>query len=599
MKSLIAINRRLLAVLPKSASRFLLRYAILVSSLSLLDVVALGLLALLMSSIISGNPLSLGPLGTVESVSGYVTLLVIFCALIMLKSVLNIVLLRIATARFAAHEVSIGDRLLRAYMRAPWVDRLKRNSAELVRSVDSGVASTVSGVLMPSMGLAGEVVSVIAVLLVLFISNWITAVTAVVYLGGIALILSRVISRRAVANGRRNRQFSFRTVRLLTEAVGALKEITLKGASPDVELAVHNNRIHSSKARAMAVFLGQVPRYVLEAALIGGFLLVGGVAMISSPAGVDPVTNALGAVALFGVAGFRIVPSLTRFQAILSAVHSSTPFAEQVLEDIEDAEKRAREVETVDLATLPKGVPDVELCDVSFFYPEAESPALDGVSMRIPSGSRVAVVGASGAGKSTFIDLILGLLQPSSGQVLIGGIPMGSVLVSWRSRVGYVPQEVSLFDAPIAQNVALTWDPEEVDEDRVRIALRQAQLLETVEAREGGIWAPIGERGMALSGGQRQRLGIARGLYGNPAVLVLDEATSALDTSTEAAVTEAIRKLAGRVTTITVAHRLSTIRDSDVVFFFADGKLAAHGSFEEVVEQMPDFARQAALAGLV
>lgn len=599
MKSLIDINRRLLAVLPKSASRFLLRYALLLSSLSLLDVVALGLLALLMSSIISGDPLSLGPLGTVQSVGGYVTLLVIFCALTMLKSVLNIFLLRVATARFATHEVAIGDRLLGAYMRAPWVDRLKRNSAELVRSVDSGVASTVSGVLMPSMGLVGEVVSVVAVLSVLLISNWLTAVIAIFYLGLIALILARVISRRAVLNGRRNRQFSFKTVRLLTEAVGALKEITLKGASDDVERAVHNNRIHSSKARAMAVFLGQVPRYVLEAALIGGFLLVGGAAMITSPSGTEPVTNAMGAIALFGVAGFRILPSLTRFQAVLSIVHSSTPFAEQVLQDIEDAERRASEVETVDQAVLPPDVPDVELRDVSFYYPDAELPALDRISMEIHSGARVAVVGASGAGKSTFIDLILGLLLPSSGQVLIGGIPLGSVLASWRSRVGYVPQEVSLFDAPIAQNVALTWDPDEVDEERVRIALRQAQLLETVEAREGGIWAPIGERGMALSGGQRQRLGIARGLYGNPAVLVLDEATSALDTSTEAAVTEAIRKLAGRVTTITVAHRLSTIRDSDVVFFFADGKLAAHGSFEEVVEQMPDFARQAALAGLV
>lgn len=598
MKSLIRINRRLLAVLPESASRFLVRYALLLSSLSLLDVVALGLLALLMSSIISGNPLSLGPLGTVDSVGGYVILLVVFCGLIMLKSVLNIVLLRVATSRFAAHEVSIGDRLLAAYMRAPWVDRLKRNSAELVRSVDSGVASTVSGVLMPSMGLAGEIVSVIAVLLVLFVSNWVTALTAIVYLGGIALILSRVISRRAVANGRRNRQFSFRTVRLLTEAVGALKEITLKGATDDVERAVHNNRIHSSKARAMAVFLGQVPRFVLEAALIGGFLLVGGMAMITAPEDIDPVTNALAAIAIFGVAGFRIVPSLTRFQAILSIVHSSTPFAEQVLEDIEEAESSARAVEIVDQTKLPEGVPTIALKDVTFYYPDAEQPALNRISMQIPSGSRIAVVGASGAGKSTFIDLILGLLLPSSGQVLIGDVPMGSVLNSWRSRVGYVPQEVSLFDAPIAQNVALTWDPEEVDEQRVRLALRQAQLLQTVEARDGGIWAPVGERGMALSGGQRQRLGIARGLYGDPAVLVLDEATSALDTSTEAAVTEAIRGLAGNVTTITVAHRLSTIRDSDVVFFFADGKLAARGTFEEVVDQMPDFARQAALAGL-
>ncbi|PVE18611.1 ABC transporter ATP-binding protein [Arthrobacter sp. Bz4] len=587
-----------MAVLPDSARQFLIRFAILSSLLSLIDVVALGLIAIVMSSIITGNSVQLGPFGTIDSVPDYITVLAIFCTLVIIKSALNVLLLRFATSRFASHEVAIGDRLLAAYMRAPWVDRLKRNSAELVRSVDSGVSITVSGVLMPSMTLAGEIVSVLAVLVVLFVSNWITATTAVIYLGLVAVLLSRVISRRAVANGRRNRQFSFKTVRLLTEAVGALKEVTLKGATDDVERAVHSNRIHSSKARAMASFLSQVPRFVLESALIGGFMLVGAIGMLTSPAGIDPVTNALAAVALFGVAGFRIIPSLTRFQAILSMVHSSTPFAEQVLTDIRESEARAKEQDEPDQAELPVGVPDIVLKNVNFSYPNTEAPALSELSLTIPAGSRVAVVGASGAGKSTLIDLLLGLLLPSSGEVLIGGIPMRKVLHSWRSRVGYVPQEVSLFDASIAQNVALTWDPDQVDPDRVRRALKRAQMLDAVEARPDGILGAAGERGMALSGGQRQRLGIARGLYADPAILVLDEATSALDTTTEAAVTKAIRNLAGSVTTITVAHRLSTIRDSDIVFFFADGRLAAQGTFSEVVAQMPDFAEQAALAGL-
>lgn len=597
MNSLIQINKRLLRVLPDSARRFLIRYAVLSSSLALIDIVALGLLALTLSSIITGNPLSFGPL-TIESVVDYGVVLVIFCVMVILKSALNVLLLKVATSRFAAHEVSIGDRLLAAYMRAPWVDRLKRNSSELVRSVDSGVSITVSGVLMPSMGLAGEIVSVLAVVVVLLVSNWITAITAIIYLGLVALFLSRGISRRAVANGRRNRQFSLRTVRLITEAMGALKEVTLKGATEDVEKAVHENRIHSSRARSMALFLGQVPRFVLESALIGGFVLVGVVGMLTSPAGVDPVTNTLASIALFGVAGFRIVPSLTRFQSILSTVHSSTPFAEQVLSDINEAEARAKDEESPDQSVLPDGVPDVALRNVTFTYPDAGSPALTGVNMSIPAGSRVAVVGSSGAGKSTLIDLLLGLLLPSSGEVLIGGIPMSQVLHSWRSRVGYVPQEVSLFDASIAQNVALTWEPAQVDPDRVRRALRRAQMLDAVEARPDGIYGPAGERGMALSGGQRQRLGIARGLYADPVVLVLDEATSALDTTTEAAVTDAIRTLSGKITTITVAHRLSTIKDSDIVFFFAEGKLAAQGTFAEVIASMPDFARQAALAGL-
>lgn len=598
MKSLIAINRRLLGVLPASARKFLIRYAVLSSLLSLIDVVALSLLAIVMSGIITGRPVKLGPFGEISEVHQYVVVLVIFCLLVMLKSGLNILLLRYATSRFAAHEVAIGDRLLAAYMRAPWVDRLKRNSAELVRSVDSGVSITVSGVLMPSMGLAGEVVSVLAVVTVLLVANWVTAVTAIIYLGLIALFLSRGISRRAVANGRRNRQFSFKTVRLLTEAMGALKEITLRGSTEDIERAVHANRINSSKARALAVFLGQVPRFVLESALIAGFLLVGAVGMVTSPAGVDPITNALGSIALFGVAGFRIIPSLTRFQSILSTVHSSAPFAEQVLEDIREAEDRAGETSGPDTVVIPEGLTDIRLEHVTFTYPGAGSPALNDVSLTIPAGSRVAVVGSSGAGKSTLVDLLLGLLKPSSGKVLVGGVSMEHVLNAWRSRVGYVPQEVSLFDASIAQNVALTWDPENVDLERAKRALARAQLLDTVEARPDGVLGTVGERGMALSGGQRQRLGIARGLYLDAAVLVLDEATSALDTATESAVIQAIEDLEGEVTTITVAHRLSTIRNSDIVFFFADGSLAAQGRFNEVVAQVPDFARQAALAGL-
>jgi ABC-type multidrug transport system fused ATPase/permease subunit len=218
--------------------------------------------------------------------------------------------------------------------------------------------------------------------------------------------------------------------------------------------------------------------------------------------------------------------------------------------------------------------------------------------MTIPAGTHVALVGSSGAGKSTLVDILLGLLEPSDGYIEVAGQNMDFVLDDWRKRIGYVPQEVSLFDATVGQNVALTWNPANVDPDKVTAALRRAQLLDTVLGREGGIDALIAERGLALSGGQRQRLGIARALYNEPNVLVMDEATSALDTSTEAAVTKAIRELHGEVTVITVAHRLSTIRDADIVFFMRDGRVVAQGSFDEVVESVPDFAVQAALAGL-
>ncbi|MGO1267308.1 MAG: ATP-binding cassette domain-containing protein, partial [Microbacterium gubbeenense] len=203
----------------------------------------------------------------------------------------------------------------------------------------------------------------------------------------------------------------------------------------------------------------------------------------------------------------------------------------------------------------------------------------------------------SGAGKSTMVDLILGLLTPTGGSIRVDETDLTSVLGTWRSRVGFVPQDVALFDGTIGQNIALTWN-EEYDRSAVSRAVQRAQLATVVAAREGGLDAKVGERGLALSGGQRQRLGIARALYTDPVVLVMDEATSALDTNTEDAVTSAIGQLRGSVTVITVAHRLATVRNADLVCFFKDGKLAARGTFEEVVAAAPDFAQQARLAGL-
>ena len=195
------------------------------------------------------------------------------------------------------------------------------------------------------------------------------------------------------------------------------------------------------------------------------------------------------------------------------------------------------------------------------------------------------------------IDLILGLIEPTSGSIAVDAISLTELTDAWRARVGYVPQDVALFDASIAENVALSWTGE-IDRDRVRDCLAKAQLLEFIEARDGGIDGKVGERGMALSGGQRQRLGIARALYSQPLVLVMDEATSALDTTTEAAVTEAIRGLHGEITVVTVAHRLSTVKHVDQLFFMSGGRVVDSGTFDELVERVPEFAAQARLAGL-
>ena len=594
MNSILKVLGPLLKTLPEGSRRFLTGYAAASAALALLDIVALGLVAALLPGLVSGQPMVWPVLGDITEKGLVLPLLIFICLLIVLKGILAVMLLRFATKRFARHEVAIGDRLFAAYLASPWEKRLGRNSAEIVRSVDVGVGITVSGVLMPAMTLFGELGTMVSVVVVLFIAQPLIAIVTMLYLGLVALLLAKVISPRAVAIGRQNREWSNRTAKTLYEALGALKEITLADRGPEVQEQVHGTRTKSALARAGAIQISQIPRYVLETALVVGFALVGGVGLlVGGPAG------AVSAIGLFAIAGFRLIPSLTRMQAVQSSVNTSASFARQVVEDIregdEEMARQSKERPQHDLADTPA---DIVLNDVSFSYPGAQAPALDRISIRIPAGSHVAFVGSSGAGKSTMVDILLGLLEPTAGHIEVGGERLEFVLTSWRKRIGYVPQEVSLFDASVAQNVALAWDESKVDRERVETALRRAQLLDTLLARDGGIDAVVGERGMALSGGQRQRLGIARALYDNPQVLVMDEATSALDTATEAAVTKAINELHGNVTVITVAHRLATIRHADIVFFMRDGEVAAYGTFDDVVARVPDFAEQAALAGL-
>lgn len=596
MLKLIRTVRALLTVLPAGAARFMLTFAGLLGGLALLDIVALGLLALLLAPMISGSDMTIPGLGIRLSEPGeFGTALGIVCLLIIIKDLLALAVHRRSTKRFARFEQSLGAQLLDSFFYAPWSERLKRNSTDLVRSTDVGVASTVAGVLIPFTQLIGEVSTFIAVVLVLVIAEPLMAAVTMVYFAIIGALLYSWILKRSVKAGQDNRNYSTRSVRLVSEMVHSLKEITLRDKAGQVKEVVLGIRQRASQARADQSFYGAAPRYILEIGLIGGLAIA---ALIGYWQG--GMSGALASLALFGVAGFRLVPSLTRFQTIMGQTGANLPFAERVLKEVEDGH-RHRSAHTASLSgtELSDDAHHLELRNITFTYPAAESPAVDGVSLSLPFGTSMALVGSSGSGKSTLVDIMLGLLTPSSGQLLIDGIPMDQAIRSWQRRVGYVPQQVALFDSTIAHNVALTWKDEDIDEERVWTALERAQLRDVVEARPEGIYSGVGEGGMSLSGGQRQRLGIARALYADPQVLIMDEATSALDTATEAAVTDAVKELTGELTLIVVAHRLATIRYSEQVCFMRDGHLVAHGTFDEVVDQEPDFAQQAALAGLI
>ncbi|MBC7593444.1 MAG: ABC transporter ATP-binding protein [Kineosporiaceae bacterium] len=592
MKPIWSTLRNLLPLLPGGARRFFVWYLVMMSLITVLDVAALGLLAIVISPTLSGTALKLPLVGELPPSETPVVVLVA-CLLIILKSLLSVFFQWIATRRFASYELEIGNRLFSAYIHSSWEERSKRTVPEITRIADAGIANTIMGFILPLAVLPSAVVSFVLILAVLLIANPTTAVIALVYLSLIALVVHKVVTRRALEASVVNRDYSYRVAILMTEMVDALKELSLRNRLSQVAGVVTKNRVHAVRARANSSFLGIIPLYSFEAALVGGFILIGFANYLTGG-----LTGALAAVALFAATGFRLIPAINGIQGSFIQATASIPSAQDVIGDLTGAERDIADTSTaVDSGVLPESPRFLRLDAVTFQYPKSIETVLRGIELEIPLGSSLGIVGPSGAGKSTLIDLLLGLSAPSSGSISIDGQPLTSVIRAWRSRVGYVPQRVALFDGSIAQNVALTWD-DDFDRDRVIDALKRAQLSTLVSSRVGGIDERIGERGFSLSGGQQQRLGIARALYSDPLVLVLDEATSSLDTKTEDDVTQAIRALRGEVTLISVAHRLSTIKDYDQVCYMEGGRIAGKGTFSQLALSLPAFGEQVALAGL-
>ncbi|MDX2024825.1 ABC transporter ATP-binding protein, partial [Microcella sp.] len=434
--------------------------------------------------------------------------------------------------------------------------------------------------------------SLVVIIGTLAIVQPVLAVTTLVYLVLLGSVLFFAIARPVRTAGEVHVHNTIGASRLVLEIVGAMKEVSLRNKEGEVADVVANTRALSARARGNMYFFGQLPRYALEAGLIVGFVVIGGVGFL-----LGGIEQAIAAVALFALAGFRMAPSVIRVQSVLALMVSISEYPRRVLAELADTESSTAEVAARPSDPVPEHPRQIVVKDVEFTYSPDAASALKRVSLSIDVGSTVAFVGSSGSGKSTMVDLLISLLEPTKGTISVDGVSLTDIRSDWRSRVGYVPQEVALFDATIAQNVALTWG-DGFDADRVREALEKAQLWELVAARNDGINARVGERGLSLSGGQRQRLGLARALYSDPLILVLDEATSALDTNTEALVMKGLEAIGGEVTKIIVAHRLATIRHADRIFFMQEGEVLGSGTFDELVSSFPDFARQAALAGL-
>jgi len=352
--------------------------------------------------------------------------------------------------------------------------------------------------------------------------------------------------------------------------------------------------------------LNQVGKYVFEISLIlGGGLLV----LIMSVT--KDVTSAIAVITVFLAASSRIFPSLMRLQSAGGSIRAATGQASYTYALVDAlyegenkhnptrvSEKTASEFNAAIHSGFPGFISQVQCANVALQYPLADQPALSDISLTISAGESVALVGSTGAGKSTLADVILGVLIPNSGEIKISGMAPVDVVSKWPGAMAYVPQDVKVLSGTVRENVALGIPREEIDDSLVWEALERAQLADFLSKDRMGIETQVGENGVQLSGGQRQRLGIARGLYSRPRLLVLDEATSALDAGTEKAITETLEDLVGEVTLIVIAHRLATIRNSNQVIYLEGGRIVSSGSFDLVRSAVPNFDTQAKILGL-
>jgi ABC-type bacteriocin/lantibiotic exporter with double-glycine peptidase domain len=592
MKPMWSALRDLLPLLPGRARRFLIIFMVCTAILALFDVAAMSLLVLIISPVAAGTPVVLPIVGELpESATPW--LILIACGLIIVKSILAVAMYRVATKQFAIYEYEIGTRMFRAYLASSWEERSKRGTVEFTRIADTGISVAISGLILSLLTIPGNVLTIVLTLGVLIVAQPLTALLSLVYLGLVAVIINQVVTKRTLEASRQNLDYSFRVANLLTEMVDALKELTLRGRLEQIQVVVGRHRRGAVKARASLAFLSIIPRYAYEAALIGGFLLIGGTGYLGGG-----LTAAVVAVALFAAAGIRLIPALTAIQSAVITATVSVPWVHDVVSDLRGAEANVTDaLGGTDVTELPSTPTALALRNIEFRYPTGLGSVLLGLDLTVPLGSSLAIVGPSGSGKSTLIDLLLGLRVPTSGTIAIDGTPLPEVIHAWRSRIGYVPQRVTLFDGTLGQNVALTWD-EDYDREKVIAVLEKAQLSSLVASRENGIDEKLGERGVSLSGGQQQRLGIARALYSDPLVLVLDEATSSLDTKTEDDVVHALKALHGELTVIAVAHRISTIKDYDQICYLDGGRILGKGSFHELAASLPQFGLQVQLAGL-
>ena len=612
--------KKSMALLPRARRRLFVLAAGVQVSLGLLDLLGIALVGILATIAVSGTGLASIPSGVQSLLDAFglgelsvsqLSVLVagVTVALLITKTALSAWMQRRIFRFLANRQAEVSSMLAREFLSRPLLDVQRWTTSEAIYALGSGVGAAVVVVLGSAVTIAAEIFLFFIVGVTLLAYDLFLTLIALLLFAVIILTMNRFLTRWGARNAQVMTDSSIQTLSAVSEALETYRETTVLHRR-DLYAARYEQLVgRYAVATANQSYLMEIPKYVLEATLYLAVLLMAIVQFLTKDLGAAVAT-----VAVFLAAGSRVVPALLRLQGAYISIRNAsvtalpTYYLADFLRSRADREgrrlgsRRSAESATVIRQRIASGhgdfIPSVEVSGASVTYLDAVDPALDAVSMSVAPGTSVALVGSTGAGKSTLTDIILGVLEPDGGSVLISGVHPRTAIERWPGAISYVPQQVALVFGSVRDNVALGLPREAIDDDLVWEALERARVADFLRDSREGLDTMIGERGVRLSGGQRQRLGIARALYTRPLLLVLDEATSALDAETEQAIVSTLNDLEGEVTTITVAHRLATVRRADQLLYLRDGQIEARGTFEVVRSAVPDFDRQASLLGL-
>jgi ABC-type multidrug transport system fused ATPase/permease subunit len=580
----------------KEKSFFLIRVAVRLA-LNGLDIVAvalMGLLGAITATGLSGQNLEIfGYQIPSPTATNVIVLVALVAFLFILKGGLAIIFQRWTAVFLARVEIKNSAKITR-YLFSGSLQRVRKYSRpEITFLVERSTNSTFSGVLGSMTTLAIEGTLFISIFVLFIIVDWVAALAIAAYFAVLVYVLQMATARRYVSSGKSIMKATVDTGGSILEMVDGFREIAVLSKQDFFLTRFIEAKKLSARTGVTLQILKSIPRYIAETGLIVGAL---GFTIWQLSQGT--LAEGLFALGIFLSGSFRMMGAILPLQALwneLRIMQKWVEMAQEILVLLRDTPELLDSDIFSDTNRLPErqvvyqaqGGLSVELRNVVFSHPDTSPPTINKVSMSVASGGYVAIVGPSGAGKTTLVDLLLGLYDPHKGSVLIGGEDPRALREHSPGLLSYVPQRPGLVSGTLANNVALGVPDEEIDEDAVRESLRKAQLLDFVNSLPDGIHSSLGPHSDSLSGGQIQRLGFARALYTNPRLIILDEATSALDAATEASVASSIKNVGGETTVIVIAHRLSTIQDADQVHVMDGGKIIASGTFSEVRKAVP------------